>query len=397
MTGSQYYDFVVQAETDLQTAFTRAARQFNNGGSSTYASTVFQLADFPAGREAFIQNGEITVDIELPTETSYYGVTFSDARAFLVGLPAVGRTPVTLFLTKGGSSVFKDQRGDAHRFTHRATTPPLSFIYDADRCTAMSTSDPRLQSGNMQDIYVRYSPYGTWKLRVDNAASLQLDAVTAIRLEFALQSQPGRFGGTSIFFDGGSVGELGAAACGAAGGSGPPPPPPPPAPPPADGVTLPTTCASFPEFITYSNAVTDACCNEPGVTCPPGGIPSSCTAACADILLPMQSSCVDMLAAVGMAAAVDAAAATCPPPPLPCGTISRQLQHAAWASLQRHASQECHRQRATTSVRQSYCRCNERATTFSYRSGCKRRSTLRLRRVAAGIKRKGDSSGLWRK
>ena len=41
----------------------------------------------------------------------------------------------------------------------------------------------------------------------------------------------------------------------------------------------------------------------------------------------MQSSCVDMLAAVGMAAAVDAAAATCPPPPLPCGTFPEFLQY----------------------------------------------------------------------
>ena len=56
MTGSQYYDYVVQAETDLQTAFTRAARQFTNGGSSTFASTAFQLADLPRGSGGFHSN-----------------------------------------------------------------------------------------------------------------------------------------------------------------------------------------------------------------------------------------------------------------------------------------------------------------------------------------------------
>ena len=159
-------------------------------------------------------------------------------------------------------------------------------------------------------------------------ASLQLNAVTAIRFEFALQAQPGRFGGTSVYFADGSMGELGAATCGSAGSVVRPPPPPPPAPsPPVDESGLPATCASFPDFMTYSDAVTTACCSDPAVTCPPGGIPSACTAACADILLPMQSRCVDMLAAVGMTSAVDAAVATCPPPPARCGTFPEFMQY----------------------------------------------------------------------
>jgi hypothetical protein len=154
---------------------------------------------------------------------------------------------------------------------------------------------------------------------VDNAVSLQLDAVTAIRLEFALQSQPGRFGGTSIFFDGGSVGELGADACGDAGASPPPPPvavpPPPPAPAPPAGEPQP--CSSYPEFMAYSQAVTAACCDDVSAPCI-AGLPTACSEACADVLLPMQTSCHDFLGMIGMQETVDTAASSCAAPLEPC-------------------------------------------------------------------------------
>ena len=54
-------------------------------------------------------------------------------------------------------------------------------------------------------------------------------------------------------------------------------------PPPAP----PASCGSFPEFSVLSQAVTAACCTA-GVECPPGGIPTTCTAECASVLLPMQ-------------------------------------------------------------------------------------------------------------
>eukprot|EP01043_Picozoa_sp_COSAG02_P005432 COSAG02_NODE_147_length_33939_cov_6.689539_7_plen_1476_part_00 len=217
ISGSEYYDFVTQAETDLQSTFTRTASRFNNAGGSTYASTVFTLADLPAAQANFARTGEITLSISMPSESNYYGVTFSDVRAFLVGLPTRGRTPVTIDLVKKGTSVFKDARGDTHRFTHDDTNPPLRFIYEAQTCATISTSDGQLQSGNMEDIYVRYSPYGTWELQVHpgRAVTLALAEVTAIRFEFRLQSQPGRFDGSPIFFNHGKslLGELGADAC----------------------------------------------------------------------------------------------------------------------------------------------------------------------------------------
>eukprot|EP01045_Picozoa_sp_COSAG04_P012208 COSAG04_NODE_814_length_10091_cov_7.591873_9_plen_1027_part_00 len=195
MSGSEYQRFVAEAEADLQAAFSRTASQFNNGGSQSSGGLTFELADLPASQATFAQTGEITLSISLPVDSDYYGVTFSDVRVFLVGLPAAGRTPVTINMIKAGTSVFKDQRGDKFRFTHDETNPPLRFVYDADRCTPMSSSDGQLLSGNMEDIYIRYSPYGTWKLQVVGGSSLQLDAVTAIRFEFTLQAKPGRFAG----------------------------------------------------------------------------------------------------------------------------------------------------------------------------------------------------------
>ena len=61
-----------------------------------------------------------------------------------------------------------------------------------------------------------------------------------------------------------------------------------------------------------------ACCDALGATCPPGGIPTTCDGACAQILLPMQERCLDFLKTIGMADAVNAAAATCPLPAEPC-------------------------------------------------------------------------------
>lgn len=98
--------------------------------------------------------------------------------------------------------------------------------------------------------------------------------------------------------------------------------------------TAPVSCASFPEFLAFIQTVTDSCCTT-GVECPPGGIPTRCTAACAAVLLPMQELCAgthhlalhqwlprkpdwhvrlaaDFLRMNGMSATVDAAAASCP-------------------------------------------------------------------------------------
>ena len=74
-----------------------------------------------------------------------------------------------------------------------------------------------------------------------------------------------------------------------------------------------------PEFFARSAAVTAACCDDDHHPCA-GGLPSSCNAKCAAVLLPMQHDCADMVTMMGMADVIDTAAAECPrgPPPPPC-------------------------------------------------------------------------------
>ena len=317
MSGSEYQRFVSEAETLIQTEFIRAASLFTNAGETLFAGVSFELSELPTAREHFVQTGQITLSIPLPEESNFYGVTFSDVRVFLVDLPASGRSPVTIDLVKAGVSDFKDQTGGVRRFTHDESNPPTRFVYDADRCTVMSSSDGQLQSGNMQDVYIRYSPYGTWNLEVASHSDLQLDAVTAVYFEFRLQAKAGRFPGTSVFFTGGSIGELGEAACDEHGSSTTrPPPPPPPAPAPAGEVS----CASYPEFMPRMQAVGSACCGDADAPCDSNGVPTTCTASCAEVLLPMQSACAGFLVVLGMRASIDAAAAMCPAatPAIPC-------------------------------------------------------------------------------
>ena len=78
------------------------------------------------------------------------------------------------------------------------------------------------------------------------------------------------------------------------------------------------------EFVRKSALVTAACCTAstpcPDVYADPpvghlpvdGGIPTTCTSACAESLLPFQRQCAAMLEATSLTAIVAAAAATCP-------------------------------------------------------------------------------------
>jgi hypothetical protein len=240
----------------------------------------------------------------------------------------VGRTPITIDLVKAGVSDFKDDTGSTRRFTHEETHPPLSFVYDADRCMVISSSDGRLQSSNIEDVYIRYSPYGTWKLVVVNAANLRLDALTGIRFEFALQAQPGRFGGSPDYFTDGSIGELGAAACGPIGSAGPPMPPPPPSPAPDEQ----QPCTTYPEFMAYSQEVTSACCDDASAPCV-AGLPTACSEACADVLLPMQTSCHDFLGMIGMQETIDMAASSCATPLEPCTSYPEFMAYSQEVTL----------------------------------------------------------------
>ena len=157
--------------------------------------------------------------------------------------------------------------------------------------------------------------------------------MTAVYFEFRLQAKPGRFDGQRVLFSGGSIGQLGAAACGEHGTAPPPAGPPPPSAPPAPPTGDAPSCASYPEFLAVSSEVSTACCGDPDANCVGGledlqtqhvasthdcsvalralslrlrifRLPSTCSASCAAALVLMQTACATFLAAIGMQATV---------------------------------------------------------------------------------------------
>ena len=69
-------------------------------------------------------------------------------------------------------------------------------------------------------------------------------------------------------------------------------------------------CTSYPEFMAYSQEVTAACCDDASAPCV-AWLPTACSDACADVLLPMQRACNDFLGNIGMQPTINAAVATC--------------------------------------------------------------------------------------
>ena len=52
------------------------------------------------------------------------------------------------------------------------------------------------------------------------------------------------------------------------------------------------------------------CCDDASAPCV-AGLPTTCSDACADVLLPMQRACNDFLAMIGMQQTINTAAAMC--------------------------------------------------------------------------------------
>ena len=95
-----------------------------------------------------------------------------------------------------------------------------------------------------------------------------------------------------------------------------------PAPSPSPSAAMSSSCTG-PEFMARTQAVTAACCDADNLeaTCP-GGMPTACSTACAELLLPMQRDCASMVTMMGLDNVIASAAAECPAPEpsIPCGT-----------------------------------------------------------------------------
>ena len=90
-----------------------------------------------------------------------------------------------------------------------------------------------------------------------------------------------------------------------------------PAPPPPAATSTQRSCTTYPEFMAYSQEVTVACCGDKSRQCV-AGLPTSCSDACATVLLPMQSACHNFLGTIGMQETIDLAATSCPVALEPC-------------------------------------------------------------------------------
>ena len=330
LSGVQLHDFASKNQVALEQAFTTAAE--NTGTlQQCYSNLAYDLKTLPAAMQRFRSSGEMTLDIPLPPNSRYYGVTFSDVRVYLVGLPPPsGRDKtIKIAITKLGTSTFLDKHGKTQRFTHKDKS--IDFNYDGSRngrCQVLSTSDPLKLSANIKDWRLRYSPYGAWVINIQvPLKSLQLDKVTAVRFEFHVAYLSGAAGGThSAFFNGlGCTSELKSRACTSGGGSQPPPPPPmaPPLPPPPPPAGC-SSCATFADFDKCVKVVNHKCCDEPSEKCV-GGVPATCNADCAAVLRPMMAACGKpgsfLLTKSYMAESrrhLQSALAKCAPPLKPC-------------------------------------------------------------------------------
>eukprot|EP01045_Picozoa_sp_COSAG04_P000107 COSAG04_NODE_2_length_56781_cov_25.092252_31_plen_3914_part_00 len=195
MDGNEVADFVQQTQLQLDEQFVTTAGSFTNCGGECASYTEFQLSEFPSEHARLLDSGQFTVTIPLPDSAGYWGVTWTNARVFLIGL---ANEEVGVEARQVGTSVFLDQNGHVRRYTHQPpassshgfqngwTNPPLSFAYDGSpdgECRAFSTMSSGSNCGaNMLDTYVQYSPYSTWSLEVD--ASYDLSSVYAVRFEF---------------------------------------------------------------------------------------------------------------------------------------------------------------------------------------------------------------------
>jgi hypothetical protein len=261
-----------------------------------------------------MSSGKLTLTIQLPSDiTSYYGVTFSDLRVYLVGLPetANGGSNIAIDMVNMGSSTFLDEQGATKTFTHDRTDPAYRVLYDPATC------QPRASAfSDSSQPYIRVSPYASWELTVQQPEALDLALVTAVRFEFFLEAQPGAFGGTAVFFVDADDSRHDSEG--------------PDAPNACHASDVCPSCSSEAELSACTTAVNDECCNEPSEDCS-SGEPATCNAGCARVLLPVQARCDEWLTAdqsglgAFMKPLLDTAAANCqapPPPPPTCGQFA---------------------------------------------------------------------------
>eukprot|EP01052_Picozoa_sp_SAG31_P010231 SAG31_NODE_554_length_14181_cov_22.378000_6_plen_557_part_00 len=316
LSASQYYAKLATAYRALVSSMNAVVESSSNCGGSCWAAMDFQLSDVSS---PFTKGGELTVSIDIPAHAGLYAVTFSDVRVFLLG---VENDLVTVEATKTGVSRFLGPDRKIWTFTHMPTPhPPFQIGYQTATCEStfhtVATSSTR-DLCDLDTLYMKHSPYGTWDLTVVNEDEVDLSAVRAVRFVFNVNEIPfdrTRFpaaDGLTVFR---SVGDVDGRctltssdvdrACHLLSASSPS------SSPMSSRVDETDELCNYANFVEHQHEVEAACCRDN--PCDANNLPVVCSSdECANALESIRSTCASMLGVVGVRSEVDNVAETCP-------------------------------------------------------------------------------------
>eukprot|EP01046_Picozoa_sp_COSAG06_P019400 COSAG06_NODE_1382_length_9623_cov_4.820559_5_plen_1213_part_00 len=262
----------------------------NNCGFSGFSMVDIALEDLPGNQ--FAQTGSVTLSLDPPQAPGYSHVVYAGTpRVYLVGL--TGELDVSITFWKKSISTIVDSKAAWWTFTHRESNPALVFSYNPSSCETEGIAGQGAKS-NLCDptaIYMNPSPFGMWRISVDNVADLDLSTVTAIRFGFSFSGKPlaAPFwqGGQRFVFDRQTAETSNAAwlkhiqpGCHNHDSS----------------VHGTQSCATIAELSNQleQGPLNDVCCGSSGSHCV-SGLPDSCSAECAAVLIPFRNTCATVL------------------------------------------------------------------------------------------------------
>eukprot|EP01045_Picozoa_sp_COSAG04_P011047 COSAG04_NODE_698_length_11049_cov_9.441370_2_plen_2967_part_00 len=205
LTGRALHVLFQQAEARLYESFIGAATNDDSCAATCVSYTQFELDQLSAERDNFVRTGQLMLSIPLPSETSYWGVTWTGLRVFLIG-----RSPgqMDMVTSQLGTSMFLDQDGLPRRFTHEPSdlgghgwSPQHSFTFDGGNCGVSATVRGDNCSAPLSHVSTRHSPYSGWFVQTnDHDVGANRSNVRAVRFEFEMAFGLGDFVGPPVLF-----------------------------------------------------------------------------------------------------------------------------------------------------------------------------------------------------
>ncbi|KXZ51600.1 hypothetical protein GPECTOR_12g564 [Gonium pectorale] len=165
-------------------------RYLSGMGPATRLSVAleFPRSDFPRLFSDLLTANGTVLTVEPPSSTIYYNTRVRAVRAYVFPAAASGDSgdDVMQFSISRDSvsSFFATPRdalsGTVTELSH-SRPQPLLFAYSRSNCQPLSTT---AGADALDSTFVRYSPYGSWGLRLQGQPGSVLSGATVIRLEF---------------------------------------------------------------------------------------------------------------------------------------------------------------------------------------------------------------------